>query len=332
MIKIQALSKTYTYYRKEKGIKASIKNLFLRKNLEKHAVKNLSFEVKEGEIIGLIGPNGSGKTTTLKILSGILPASQGTVSVMGFDPWKRENAFKKNFSIIMGQKSQLWPDLPAIESLILNKHIYEISDQDFNTRLEELTELLNVKHVLNVQVRRLSLGERMKLELIACLLHRPKVLLLDEPTIGLDFESQLKIRDFLKKYNELNKTTIILTSHYMKDLEDLTKRAVVINNGELIYDGLLNDIRKVMGNKKIIELHSSKKFDLSKLNQYGQVKSISDYAVKIEVEQTEVKGILPVLLSNCDIVDFNILDVPLEESIGNLYTKGGTHDLDKQIQ
>jgi len=243
-IKVENLKKHYDYYQKDQGLKNSIKNVFKRKKLVKEAVNDISFGIEPGEIVGFIGPNGAGKTTTLKILSGILFPTSGNVIVGGYTPWERKKKFKMSFSIVMGQKTQLNWDLPAIESFNLNKCIYEVSDADYKETVGELTELLEVTKLLKTQVRRLSLGERMKMELIAALIHRPKIIFLDEPTIGLDFVSQKTIREFIRDYNEKTGATVILTSHYMGDIESLCKRAIVINSGQIVYDGQLSDIAK----------------------------------------------------------------------------------------
>ncbi|MCL2696823.1 MAG: ATP-binding cassette domain-containing protein [Oscillospiraceae bacterium] len=242
IIKVDNLKKHYDYYQKDLGLKNSLKNIIGRKKLKKEAVNEISFSIEAGEIVGFIGPNGAGKTTTLKMLSGILFPTSGTASVGGFTPWERKKAFKMGFSIVMGQKTQLNWDLPAIETFNLNKCIYEVEDAVFKKTVGELIELLGVESLMKTQVRRLSLGERMKMELIAALVHRPKIIFLDEPTIGLDFASQKTIREFVRHYNEETGATILLTSHYMNDIESLCKRAIVINEGHLIYDGSLAGI------------------------------------------------------------------------------------------
>jgi len=243
IIKVENLKKHYDYYQKDQGLKSSLKNMVKRKKMKKEAVNGISFNVDAGEIVGFIGPNGAGKTTTLKMLSGILFPTSGIATVGGFVPWERKKAFKMGFSIVMGQKTQLNWDLPAIESFNLNKCIYEVNDDEYKKTVDELIELLGVQSLLKTQVRRLSLGERMKMELIAALVHKPKIIFLDEPTIGLDFMSQKTIREFIRKYNEENGATILLTSHYMNDIESLCKRAIVINEGNIVYDGNLEDIR-----------------------------------------------------------------------------------------
>lgn len=320
-IEVKNLSKSFEYYKKEVGLKSSFRNLFKREKLLKEAVKSISFNIEEGEIVGFLGPNGAGKTTTLKILSGILHPSEGRASVLGFTPWERKKEFKRMFSIVLGQKNQLWPDLPANESLYLNKYIYELEDKEYNETLNELAELLDVKDVLKVQVRRLSLGERMKIELIAALLHRPRVIYLDEPTIGLDIISQKKIRDFLKHYNQEQKATIILTSHYMKDIEDLCKRAVIINQGRIVYDDLLNKINNVFSDKKIVKLHMSDYVGREKLVRFGHIKEHDGFNITIEMDRGKTTLILKEILENMPISDFNIEDIPIEEGISCLYKK-----------
>jgi ABC-2 type transport system ATP-binding protein len=283
IITADCLSKSFDYYKKGVGLKNSIRNLFHREKMVKDAVRNVSFEIDEGEIVGFLGPNGAGKTTTLKILSGILFPTSGNASVLGYTPWERKKEFKMQFSIVMGQKSQLWWDLPANESLLLNKYIYELGDEDFNYTLSELVELLDVKNILDVQVRRLSLGERMKMELIASLIHKPKVIFLDEPTIGLDIISQKKIRDFLKYYNQATKTTILLTSHYMNDIEDMCRRSIIINQGKVIYDGELSKVNELFAERKIMKLQLTELVDQSLLEQFGILKEYNGLLVTLEV-------------------------------------------------
>ncbi|MGN1145592.1 MAG: ATP-binding cassette domain-containing protein, partial [Acetatifactor sp.] len=308
-------------YKKKVGIKNSVKNLFHRERLIKNAVNNISFEIEEGEVVGFLGPNGAGKTTTLKMLSGILYPTSGNATVMGYVPWERKKEFKMNFSIVMGQKNQLWWDLPACESLHLNKYIYELDDKAFQSTLDELVELLDVKDLLNVQVRRLSLGERMKLEIIAALIHKPKVILLDEPTIGLDIISQKKIREFLKYYNTQTKTTIILTSHYMNDIEDMCKRSIIINQGSVVYDDDLSHVNELFNQTKLIKLQLSEPVDKSVLEGFGEVKEYEGLNAVLAVVREEVRECSKVLLDKVPVIDFTIEDVPIEEGIALLYQK-----------
>lgn len=319
-ISVRNLTKSFDYYEKEAGLKSSIRNLFHREKLVREAVRSISFAIDEGEIVGFLGPNGAGKTTTLKMLSGILFPTSGEATVLGYVPWERKKAFKMNFSIVMGQKSQLWFDLPALESFRLNQCIYEIDDTTFQHTLDELTDLLDVREMLKVQVRRLSLGERMKMELIASLLHKPKVMFLDEPTIGLDILSQRKIRDFIKYYNEQTKTTVILTSHYMNDIEALCRRMVLINRGRVVFDGDLNRVNDLFSAKKILRLQLAEELTSEVLGRFGEVKSCVGVEATLEIARDRVKAVASEILNTLPVVDFTMEDIPVEEGIAMLYT------------
>jgi len=321
IIEVKNLSKTFTYHKKEEGLKGSFKAVFKRKKLTKQAVKNVSFEIKKGEFVGFIGPNGAGKTTTLKMLSGILYPTEGYAKVAGHDPRKREESFKKKISIVMGQKQQLWPTLPAIETFNLYQKMYEVPEGPYRKRLKELTELLDVTDQLKVQVRKLSLGQRMKFEIIASLLHNPKVLFLDEPTIGLDVVSQKKIREFLRKYNRVNKTTIILTSHYMDDVQDLCKRLIIINEGKLGYDGSIDKIIEDYSNDKNIKVSFYKKVDRSRLLPFGKVTKHSMYEAELSIPQEVSLDKISRLMTKLPVKDLNIKDVSLEEVISDIFEK-----------
>jgi ABC-2 type transport system ATP-binding protein len=321
IVKVDHLSKSFEYYKKELGLKSSFKNLFYREKLTKEAVNAISFEIEEGEMVGFLGPNGAGKTTTLKMLSGILHPTAGSASVLGYVPWERKKAFKMQFAIVMGQKAQLWWDLPANESLFLNKCIYEIDDRAYQATLAELTELLDVKDLLNVQVRRLSLGERMKMELIAALIHKPRLIFLDEPTIGLDILSQKRMREFFKYYNQEKKATVILTSHYIEDVEDLCKRAIIINQGRIVFDGDLHRVNDVFAQSKVIRLQLSSPVPCEALAAFGQVKEHSEFAATLEVPRLELKERSKAILDRLPVVDFNIEDIPVEEGIALLYQR-----------
>jgi ABC-2 type transport system ATP-binding protein len=321
IVKVDHLSKSFEYYKKELGLKNSFKNLFYREKLYKEAVNAISFEIEEGEMVGFLGPNGAGKTTTLKMLSGILHPTAGRASVLGYVPWERKKAFKMQFAIVMGQKAQLWWDLPANESLFLNKCIYEIDDRAYQATLAELTELLDVKDLLNVQVRRLSLGERMKMELIAALIHKPRLIFLDEPTIGLDILSQKRMREFFKYYNQEKKATVILTSHYIEDIEDLCKRAIIINEGRIVFDGDLHRVNDVFAQSKVIRLQLSSPVPCEALAAFGQVKEHSEFAATLEVPRLELRERSKAILDRLPVVDFNIEDIPVEEGIALLYQR-----------
>jgi ABC-2 type transport system ATP-binding protein len=322
VIVVDKLARSFSYYKKEAGLKSSLKNLVGRKKLTKDAVKGISFEIDKGEIVGFLGPNGAGKTTTLKMLAGILVPSGGSADVLGYKPWERRKDFKMRISIVMGQKSQLWWDLPANESFQLNKYIYELEEKDFRYTLEELTELLDVKELLGVQVRRLSLGERMKMELIAALIHKPQVMFLDEPTIGLDLISQKKIRDFIRYYNEKMHTTVLLTSHYMDDIEDLCRRSVIINEGRIVYDGELNRVNEIFSGKKVVKVQLSERVERDRLACYGEVKEFDGFNATLEVDRQEIKPICKSILDSLPVMDFNIENIPVEEGIVLLYRKG----------
>ncbi|MBW5449238.1 ATP-binding cassette domain-containing protein [Cohnella sp. CFH 77786] len=320
-IRVERLAKDFTYYTKEVGIKHSLKNLFYRKTLIKNAVKEISFSIEKGEMVAFLGPNGAGKTTTLKMLSGILFPTSGELSVLGFRPYERKKEFKKQFAIVMGQKSQLWTDLPAAESILLNKYIYQVDDRQYEQTMEELVDLLDVRQILNVQVRRLSLGERMKMELIAALVHKPKLLFLDEPTIGLDIVTQRKVREFLKYYNAYHRTTIILTSHYMKDIEDLCKRTLIINEGNLVYDGDLKRIDDVLNETKIIRLKFAEHVVPERLQPFGVVREANGYQATLEIAKDRIRPASRDLLSVFPIEDITIEDIPIEEVVVSLYRR-----------
>src|SRR5262245_32683256 len=239
IVEARELTKLFRYHQKEPGLTGSIRALFRRQTLERVAVEGVSFAVEPGEFVGFLGPNGAGKTTTLKMLCGLLYPSRGEARVLGHLPSRREHAFLRQIALVMGQKGMLWWDLPAIEMLLVQQDLYGLPDEEFRRSLDDLAEMLQVGHLLRVQVRKLSLGERMKMELLAALIHRPRVLFLDEPTIGLDLISQSRVRDFLRQLNREQGTTILLTSHYMGDIEELCPRVVVINQGRLYFDGAL---------------------------------------------------------------------------------------------
>ena len=321
VIRVEHLKKEFEYYKKGTGLQGSLHNLFHREMLKKEAVKDISFSVERGEKIGLLGPNGAGKTTTLKMLSGILFPTAGEVEIDGYIPWERKNAFKRRFSIVMGQKNQLWWDLPASDSFYLNKCIFDVPDGEYRRTVEELSELLDVKDLMNVQVRRLSLGERMKMEILAALIHRPDILFLDEPTIGLDILSQQKIRDFLKTYNEQTKTTVILTSHYMRDIEELCRRAVIINQGQLVYDGTLADINHRMGDRKLLSLKSIEPVPREHLSLFGRVREYHGREAVLEVPKGKIKETASAILSLLPVEDFTVTEIPLEESIALFFQK-----------
>ena len=321
IIQVKNLTKTYEYYKKPAGLWNSIKSLFHREKLFAEAVKKIDFSIDEGELVGFLGPNGAGKTTTLKMLSGIIYPTSGEAKVLGFTPWKRQKQFQKQFALVMGQKNQLWWDLPAMESFILNKEIYEVPEKQFKTTLDELVELLDIKDILDVPIRKLSLGQRMKCELVAALLHSPKVLFLDEPTIGLDVVSQNNIREFLKKYNQQRKTTIILTSHYMEDVEALCERVVIINHGAIGYDGNLKKLLDEHIDHKILEITFTEKMDKNSLQNFGEIKEFDPKRVVLEVPKNNAKNVAAQMLQTLPVDDILINEVPIDEVIRKIFLK-----------
>ena len=321
-IAIQAagLTKEYRVYRKREGLAASIKGLFKREFKVVEAVRDVSFQINSGEMVAFLGPNGAGKTTTLKLLSGLIYPTSGEATVLGHVPWHRENTYRRRFSLVMGQKNQLWWDLPAQESFRLHKEIYRIPHDDFDRRMDELTEMLEVKKLIGQPVRELSLGERMRMELIAALLHRPDVLLLDEPTIGLDVVSQRRVQEFLKHYQKEQGITVILTSHYMKDVEALCQRAIIINEGELKHDGPIAEIVDRFSQHKIIELQFAGATIPDDLDHYGRVFDAKAPRAKLEVDRSRIPEILTSVLSRYTIDDVSVQERPLEEVIAELFT------------
>lgn len=318
-IEVRQLTKVYRVYRKREGLLASITGLFHREYQAVRAVDGVDFRIDEGEMVAFLGPNGAGKTTTLKLLSGLVFPTAGHAEVLGYIPWKRENAYRRRFSLVMGQKNQLWWDLPAQESFRLHKEIYRIDAADFRRRLDELTNMLEVRQLVSQPVRELSLGERMRMELIAALLHSPDVLLLDEPTIGLDVVSQRRVQEFLKYYQSEQRITVLLTSHYMKDVEALCERAIIINEGVIKHDGPLADIVDRFSRHKVIELQFSGAEIPDDLERYGTVVESRPPRVKLEVSRHQIPKILASLLSNYSIEDVSVHERPLEDVIAELF-------------
>lgn len=324
MIRVENLTKTFSIYKKAPGLLGTFKNLFSRDYVDVHAVENLDFEIEEGEVVGFIGPNGAGKTTTLKMLSGLLHPTSGRVEVMGYVPWERNYEYLKKISLVMGQKNQLWWDLPVIDSLKLNKEIYQVSNKQFEKKVSELTELLEIKDILNVQVRMLSLGQRMKCELACALLHSPKVLFLDEPTIGLDIIMQKKLRSFFKEYNKEFNTTIMLTSHYMDDVKELCERVIVINGGSLAYDGSLSALVKKYAKRKNITFYTKVGISKSDLSKLGEIVELDSGHGIISVERDDVSVIASKLLSDYKVEDIDIKEIEIEDVIESVFsTKRG---------
>lgn len=321
IVSLKNLKKYYSIAQKEPGLSGSIKSLFSRKYTEVRAVDDISFEIGEGELVGFLGPNGAGKTTTLKVLSGLLYPTSGEVRVLGHEPFKREKSFQKQFALVMGQKNQTWWDLPAIESFTLNKEIYEVPDKQFKETLEELSELLDVKDLLKTQIRKLSLGQRMKMELITSLIHSPKVMFLDEPTIGLDVLMQQKIREFIREYNKRYSATIILTSHYMDDVKELCKRVIIIDQGKLLFDGSLDKIIRKFSDHKNISLTLGKEVGEKELQKFGELKSYQYPIAVLSIKRSEVASVAEKLLKDFPVEDLNIEEPELEDIIRAVFSK-----------
>jgi ABC-2 type transport system ATP-binding protein len=320
VIEIEQLSKSYRVYQKQEGLWAAVGGLFHREYREVQAVREVSLQVEQGEFVAFLGPNGAGKTTTLKLLSGVIYPSGGTARVMGYVPWKREIAYRRRFALVMGQKNQLWWDLPAMESFRLHQQIYRIEPAQFERTLGELSELLEIGKLLQQPVRELSLGERMKMELTAALLHSPEVLFLDEPTIGLDVVAQHRIQQFLRQYQQERKITVLLTSHYMKDVAALCRRVVIITQGQIKYDGSLSGIVDRFSGQKLITLQLADGHATGGFAQYGNVVSVEPPKVKLRVERTQVPRALAAILAQHSVEDVIVEDPPLEEVIAAMFS------------
>lgn len=324
VITVKNLTKYYQVYQKEPGLIGAVKGLFKRKYYDVKAVDGVSFNIKEGELVGFIGPNGAGKTTTLKTLSGLLYPTSGQVSVLGYKPWQREPQFQKQFSLVMGQKNQLLWDLPASDSFELNREIYEIPKENYQKTLAELVALLEVEDILNISVRKLSLGQRMKLELIAALLHSPKILFLDEPTIGLDVVMQKKMRDFIKEYNRRYQATVILTSHYMDDVKELCERVIVIDKGRILFDGALAEIIQKFADHKTVTAVFNKAVEQEQLEKYGEVVEFDWPKVTFNIKREDAARITNQLLNKFDIDDLNVEEAQIEDIIREIFTSKTT--------
>ncbi|MGD2109950.1 MAG: ABC transporter ATP-binding protein [Phycisphaerae bacterium] len=318
-ITVRNLKKVYRVHHKPEGLRASLRALFRRRYKYVHAVDGISFEIEPGEMVGFLGPNGAGKTTTLKILSGLIYPTEGEVSVLDFTPWARKNAYRRQFALLMGQKNQLWWDLPAAESFELHKEIYAIEPRRFEQVRRELTELLDVGELLHQPVRELSLGERMKMELIAALLHSPRILYLDEPTIGLDVVAQSSIRRCLREYNNTRRVTILLTSHYMQDIEALCDRVMMINHGRLVHDGSLSEIVNRFATHKIVTLRFHDGQFPDQLDQFGEVVQLDPPKVTLRLPRQTVAKEASRILARFDVSDFSVEDPPIEDIIGLMY-------------
>jgi ABC-2 type transport system ATP-binding protein len=321
---VDGLVKNFEVTQKEPGLTGALKSLFSPIKTEVQALKGVSFTIQPGELVGFIGPNGAGKTTTLKTLSGLLYPTSGFVEVLEHNPWDRRPEFLKQISLVMGQKNQLWWDLPAIETFELNRAIYEIPTRIYEENLKELVELLEIEKLLETPVRKLSLGQRMRMELTAALLHKPKVLFLDEPTIGLDIIAQQKMRDFIYDYNRKYNATILLTSHNMDDLVNLARRVIVINQGSILFDGALEDLVTKYAKEKIIKATLSKEDGIAGIERIGKIKKLVFPQVILSVPRSACAIAASELLQNFPVDDLTIEEIPIEDVIRKAF-KSGLH-------
>jgi ABC-2 type transport system ATP-binding protein len=316
------LTKVYPVAVKESGMRGTLSHFFRRQYRWVEAVKDVSFEIQPGEIVGFLGPNGAGKTTTLKMLTGLIHPSSGNLRVAGHLPFNRRHPFLEKITLVMGQKQQLLWDLPAMDSLRINAAVYGISDREFKRRISELTEMLSLEDKLTQPVRKLSLGERMKAELLAALLHQPQVLFLDEPTLGLDVNAQASVRDFLKTYNQRFDATILLTSHYMADITALCDRVLLIHQGRLIYDGILDDLLDKFAPYRQVQLELDHPAAESDLAVYGELESVSGRTVNLMIHRDELTRTITKILAELPVCDLTITDPPIEEIIGRVFKAG----------
>src|SRR3989338_4276808 len=316
---VDRLVKNFEVSEKEAGLTGAIKSLFSSKKKTVRALREISFTIQPGELVGFIGPNGAGKTTTLKTLSGLLYPTSGFIEVLEHNPWERKPEFLKQIALVMGQKNQLWWDLPAIETFELNRAIYEIPTKNYNDNLKELVDLLEIGKLINTPVRKLSLGQRMRMELTAALLHKPKVLFLDEPTIGLDIIGQQKIRDFIYEYNKKYNATILLTSHNMDDLSNLARRVIVIDAGLLLFDGAFEELIAKFAKEKIIKATLGNEDNIKGLESIGKIRKLSFPEVIISVPREATAVAAAELLQNFPVEDLTIEEVPIEDIIRKVF-------------
>jgi ABC-2 type transport system ATP-binding protein len=322
-IEVNGLTKAFRTYKKQPGFAGAVRGLFRRRYEQTMAVKDVSFTIQPGELVGFLGPNGAGKTTTLKMLAGLLYPTSGSARVLGYTPWERDDGYRRQFALLLGQKNQLWWDLPARESLELNAKIYGISSVALERTVAGMSELLGVRDKLDVSVRELSLGERTKLELIASLLHQPKVLFLDEPTIGLDVVSQKTVREFLREHNAKQKTTILLTSHYMTDIQELCERVIIIDHGTIFFDGRLSDVVDRFADSKLITIRceGAAQGAGGDLSKYGEVVALSPGSIQLKVKRDRVIPVCKALLDELPVSDIDIQEVPIEEVIRRIFAR-----------
>ncbi len=316
------LCKHYHVAEKQPGFLATMKHFIRRKYKTVEAVKGVNFEIEQGEFVGFLGPNGAGKTTVLKMLTGLIHPTSGESTVAGHTPFRREAVFLKQITLVMGQKQQLIWDLPAMDSLRVNAAVYDIPDPVFEQRIGELAEMLSLSEELNKPVRKLSLGERMKAELMAALLHQPQVLFLDEPTLGLDVNAQSAVREFLRQYNERHRATVILTSHYMADITALCNRVMLIHKGDLMYDGSLDGLVERFAPFRQVSVELNHPHDEVQLEQYGELESVEGNVANFLVKREQLTQTVDRLLADFDVLDMSVAEPPIEQIVGRLFKQG----------
>ncbi|HSJ52905.1 MAG TPA: ATP-binding cassette domain-containing protein, partial [Anaerolineae bacterium] len=321
-VHVDSLVKHYRVHHKEPGLASSLRSLFRRRYENVRAVDDISFEIEQGEVVGFLGPNGAGKTTTLKCLSGLLYPTSGQVTVLGYTPHRRERAYLKSFTLVMGQRNQLLWDLPAMETFLVNQAIYGVPEAQFRQALDEMIALLELEPLLTKQVRKLSLGERMRCELAASLLHRPRVLFLDEPTIGLDVTAQASIRQFIRGYNQEHGATVLLTSHYMADVTALARRILVIEDGWLMYDGDLQALVAQTAPYKLLRLTLQEPVNGNDLRELGEIDSMDGLHVTLRVNRGQTKDAASRALSSLPVADVSVEEPPVEEIIREVFARG----------
>ncbi len=323
IIQFSNISKDFKISIRKKGIKGALLGLFKREQKTIEALKNVSFEIEEGDIVGYIGPNGAGKSTTIKIMSGILTPTSGECNIMGYTPWKQRKQYVKSIGVVFGQRSQLWWDVPIIDSFELLKDIYKISDEDYKETLNTLVETLNLKELLNRPLRQLSLGQKMKCELAGALLHKPKILFLDEPTIGLDAVTKLSVREFIKEINKKWGTTVILTTHDMSDIEALTNKIILIGRGQILYNGSFNNIKHKYESIKTIEVEFKHEYENISLEGYTVIEHNKNTAVLRNNPDTNfvTKDFVNLISQKYEVVDFSIKPISVDEVLAKLYTE-----------
>lgn len=320
-ITVDHLTRRFKQYRKQIGLSASVKAFFHREYYTITALEEISFEIDYSECVGIIGPNGAGKTTALKCLSGLLHPTSGSVSVMGYTPHERKSEFLRSISLVMGQRFQLWPDLPALESFVLSREIYAISPENYCKMFDELVSVLDLAEILEIPVRKLSLGQRMRCELAVALLHNPSILFLDEPTIGLDVTMQKRIRDFLEEHNRSQGTTILLTSHNMDDVKSLCKRLIIIDKGSVVFDGSIDRLYEKYAREKYIKIELPTEYPEETWHTYAPVVRREKGSLTLSVDRKNVSALCARILKDFEVEDISISEVDLDEIVRSIFAQ-----------